>query len=198
MISRSASSAREGWGSTRASVLTCIATFVSIGCGAPAQNISTASPSGADGRSTTPLEVHFERLGVEDDIDEELLEAARDRVMEDVRQRQQQRHGRLPPVSRSEAQSPDAWPVVSVRNDTPYGLVVWFAGPCPRTMALPPHGELTDDLCEGNYDVAAELASEDFLPFVGEGNQVDSGYQYTLTFYVVSNPRVRRVRARRR
>lgn len=169
------------------------------GCAAaidgPQQDLVESTGS-EDTEATLPLQMRVSPLGIVDPLDQELLEAARDRVLADVRARQSGQHGELPPVARSEALTPDAWPVISVRNDTPHGLVVWLAGPCPRTLALPPRGEAADQLCEGEYDIAAELASDNYLPFVGESNSVESGYRYTLTFYVVAAPRRHRLRTR--
>jgi hypothetical protein len=139
-----------------------------------------------------PLAVTIEVLAEEDDPRAAGAVAAR------VAERRAGRHGRLPPLEESGPVAPDAWPRVTVRNDTPHGLVVWFAGACPRTLAVAPRQAADLELCEGRYDVAAQLSSPDFLPFVGEGEEVVDGKRYALTFYVVSQPRTTtRVRVRR-
>jgi hypothetical protein len=115
-----------------------------------------------------------------------------------IARRRAGQHGELPAMEQREEENPDAWPIVRVKNDTPHGLVVWFAGPCPRTVALVPGGEHVAELCEGDYDIAAELTADDFLPFVGDGDELANGYAYSLSFYVVAEPRVRTRRVRRR
>jgi serine/threonine protein kinase len=84
-----------------------------------------------------------------------------------------------------------------IRNATDHGLVVWFAGPCARTSALAPRAETIVELCEGTYDLAAELAAPDFVPFVGNGDVVENGFAYEIVFYVLRAPEETR-RARRR
>jgi hypothetical protein len=115
----------------------------------------------------------------------------------DVAERRQREHGALPQVERTGEVAPDAWPMVTVKNDTPHGLVVWFAGPCPRTVALLPGAEHAVEFCEGRYDIAAELSADGFLPFVGEGDELQNGYGYRVSFYVIAEPRTR-TRIRRR
>lgn len=175
--------------------LGCVCLWLGSACTGGAGGLGAGDVRTTSRPNAPPLSLELERLDTVDPVDREFLERARSQIEADVRLRRQRRHGSLPAVQRSEARSPASWPEVSVRNDTPHALVVWFSGPCPRTLALPPRGRLTDELCEGDYDVAAELASDDFLPFVGESNQVDSGFRYTLTFYVVAAP-TRRVRHR--
>ncbi len=160
------------------------------GCGGAAEIVRTPSEA-------APLVVHLERIESTTELERALREEAREVVEADVESRRAARHGELPDVDRSEAETPDAWPGLAVRNDTPHGLVVWFAGPCPRTVAIPPGGAFEGEVCEGTYDIAAELASEDYVPFVGEENALENGYAYSLTFYVLARPRTRTRRFRR-
>ena len=157
----------------------------SAGCGA-----SVAAPATVE--EPRPLLVTLERLGVasteEPALDPAIETEARESVAARVRQRKAQSHGALPPVNREEAATPDSWPGVIVQNDTPHGLVVWFSGACPRTIALAPGAHFDGEVCEGTYDIAAELSSDDYLPFVGEENELEPGYSYSLTFYVVAAP----------
>lgn len=176
------------------------------GCGA----------AGSSG-SGPPLEVTIEDLGdgsdrvpsgevledgatEEEEIEEEAVEEETEEqrlVRASVRARRQGDHGQLPPIERRDELAAEAWPLVTVVNDTPHRLVVWFAGPCPRTVALEPRGEHAAELCAGLYEIAAELGADDFLPFVGDGDELEDGYGYSLTFYVVAEPGRRRVRQRR-
>jgi hypothetical protein len=126
------------------------------------------------------------------EVGDDPLDQEEARLMSDrVTARREGEHGELPPVQQSGEASPDAWPVVLVKNDTPHGLVVWFSGPCPRTVALIPGAEHIAELCEGEYAIAAELAADDYLPFANEGDQLDNGYLYGLSFYIVAEPRTR-------
>ncbi len=163
---------------------------ISVGCGgAPAVGATSTGPRA--------LDVRIEEL------DSEALDAlASDEarlVAEDVATRRAGRHAALPAVQRSEdaPAAADAWPLVTVSNNTPNGLVVWFAGPCARAVALGPHATQAVELCEGRYDIAAQLASPDFLPFVGNGDEVANGSRYSLTFYVLVAPQTH-TRLRRR
>jgi len=142
-----------------------------------------------------PLEVLIEE--VPDPGEDELVQVEARLVMAGVARRRQGDHGALPEIAREAEEQPDAWPKVMVRNDTQHGLVVWFAGPCPRTVALLPQGEHTVELCEGSYDIAAQLSAADFLPFVGEGDELENGYGYALSFYVIAEPRTRVLQRRR-
>ena len=166
---------------------------LALGCGGVPSQVATAP-------QPEPLQVTLERIGHESPdeatLDAALVDEAAESVAAGVRRRQERDHGALPPVSREEAAAPDGWPGVIVQNDTPHGLVVWFAGSCPRTIALAPGASFDGEICEGRYDIAAELSSEDYLPFVGEENELESGYSYSLTFYVVAAPRIRTVRRR--
>lgn len=92
-------------------------------------------------------------------------------------------HGELPPLEASQRESDAAaWPEVRIRNATDFGLVVWFSGPCPRTVALAPRAEHAEELCAGNYDVVAELDEPGFDPFVGRGDELEDGAAYQVTF----------------
>ena len=107
-------------------------------------------------------------------------------------------HGSLPPLEQVDGTyEPDAWPTVKVQNGTPHGLVVWFSGPCPRTVALAPNGEIDAEFCEGTYDVAAELSAPNFHPFVGEGDVLEAGHAYSVRFFVVRRGRTGTRRSRR-
>ncbi|MBW2465150.1 MAG: hypothetical protein JRH11_26105 [Deltaproteobacteria bacterium] len=143
-----------------------------------------------------PLIVTIEEIT---DVGDHPLAAEESQLMSDrVATRRQGEHGALPAVEQQEgAASPDDWPLVGIRNDTPHGLVVWFSGPCPRTVALIPGTDQVTELCEGTYDIAAELAADDFLPFANEGDQLDNGFLYGLSFYVVVEPQTRGRRGRR-
>jgi len=158
-----------------------------------------ATQGGGRSSGDDPLEVTIEeitRTGLDD-----RFSAANELVAQDVAQRRAGRHGELPPLQESAEEEilPDAWPTVTIRNGTEKGLVVWFAGPCARTVALAPTAELLVELCEGDYDVAAQLAADDVLPFVGDGEELVNGTRYEITFYVMrpgERPRIRRRRRR--
>lgn len=178
------------------------------GCGGAAASPTAPAAAGsprADGdgtsdgsapRAGSPIELRWSDVtfeGTEDRVDAvaALGETERTLVQGDVAERREGRHGALPPVERAADQAdlgPDAWPKVEVVNQTPHRLVVWFAGPCPRTVGLAPRQRFEVEVCAGGYDIAAQLDHPEFLPFVGEGDQVDDGYRYRLTFYVVSEP----------
>jgi hypothetical protein len=149
--------------------------------------------------STSPPEPLIVTIEEITETEQDALDREEARILSDrVSERRAGEHGALPPVEQSGEASPDAWPVVLVKNDTPHGLVVWFSGPCPRTVALLPGAEHIAEFCEGNYEIAAELAADDYLPFVNEGDALDNGYLYGLSFYIVAEPRnrTRRVRGR--
>ena len=164
----------------------------SVGCGG-----ATATAGGTTtANGPRALEVRIEEVDAET-LDALVQDEAR-LVAEDVAARRAARHESLPAVERSDATNePDAWPLVTVRNNTPNGLVVWFAGPCARAVALAAQATQSVELCEGRYDIAAQLASPDFAPFVGNGDEVANGSRYSLTFYVLVQPQtLRRVRRR--
>ena len=92
---------------------------------------------------------------------------------------------------------PDAWPRVTVMNDTAHGMVIWMSGACARTIALPPHSQNSVEICEGGYQIAGQITDGNFLPLVGEHDVLENGYQYTFTFYVQVNPYQTRTRRRR-
>ena len=144
-----------------------------------------------------PLQVSIEEVS---DIGDDPLVQHEVRLMAaGVARRRRGEHGALPEmVASQDDTAADEWPKVTIRNDTQHGLVVWFAGPCPRTVALAATGEHTVELCEGTYDIAAQLSADDFLPFVGEDEEVENGYGYSLAFYVVAEPRTRVRRRGRR
>jgi hypothetical protein len=160
------------------------AAWASAACG------GTTSPTPA----VVPLDVTIEPFDPTDSTDTRNDDVRRANAAE-YQARQQGRHGALPPLERREPDtSPDAWPSVTIVNDTPHALVVWFAGPCARTVGLGPSAEHRVEVCEGTYEIAAELSSDDYLPFVGQGDDLESGYAYSLTFYVVAEPTQRRRR----
>ncbi|MAT23834.1 MAG: hypothetical protein CMN29_02530 [Sandaracinus sp.] len=156
------------------------------GCG-PRSGATTPDPD-----DLPPLRVRLEPL-TNEAVDAFARHEA-ELLAETLAARRQAEHGELPPLERAGEAQPDAWPTVTLRNATDHGLVTWFSGPCARTVALAPGGEVTVELCEGTYDLAAELSAEGFLPFVGEGEQVENGVAYEITFYVVRTPDGRRGR----
>lgn len=150
--------------------------------------------------SLPPLEVEIGPLSSEAaDLDGDGLDDREARLLasEVVQSRRAREHGQLPPLERRGEAAENAWPTVTIRNATDHGLVVWFAGPCARTSALAPRAETIVELCEGTYDLAAELAAPDFVPFVGNGDVVENGFAYEIVFYVLRAPEPTR-RARRR
>lgn len=159
-----------------------------VGCG----GATATGGTGPATRGPRALDVRIEEL------DSETLEALEHDearlVAQDVAARRAARHEELPTVERSAGAEADAWPLVTVRNNTPNGLVIWFAGPCARAIALAAQGTQSVELCEGRYDIAAQLASPDFLPFVGNGDEVENGSRYSLTFYVLVQPQTHRRR----
>jgi len=165
-----------------------LTTLASAACGGAQSTDEAASPE--------PLIVTIEEVTETEPGDDPLAQEEARLLNARVVSRRQGEHGELPTVQQTGEASPDAWPVVAVKNDTPHGLVVWFSGPCPRTLALVPGAEHIAELCEGEYAIAAELAADDYLPFVNEGDQLDNGYLYGLSFYIVAEPR-NRVRRRR-
>ena len=153
-------------------------------CGA-----ASGTPGTSSGR---PLRVTIEEIGFADAE----REVARQTVAESVAQRVQVEHGELPPADVGGAPDPDAWPQVTVANETEHGLVVWVSGPCARTVALPPQSQNTVEVCEGGYQVAGQVARGNFLPLVGEQEVLENGYHYTFAFFVQSNPYSTRRRRR--
>lgn len=146
-----------------------------------------------------PLQVEIGPLSIDSDLDGGGLDDREARLLasEVVQSRRAREHGQLPPLERRGEAAENAWPTVTIRNATDHGLVVWFAGPCARTSALAPRAETLVELCEGTYDLAAELAAPDFVPFVGNGDVVENGFAYEIVFYVLRAPEQAR-RARRR
>ncbi|MGB0680278.1 MAG: hypothetical protein ACPGUV_11510 [Polyangiales bacterium] len=137
------------------------------------------------------LVVEFEALGEDAEAQGErrLADDEQRLLADDIALRSASKHGQLPPMQRSAEGQPDAWPRVTIENATPHRLVVFFAGPCPRSIALLPKGIHAVEFCEGKYDVAAELSAPNFLPFVGEDEQLESGYAYSVKFYVMPGRR---------
>lgn len=163
-----------------------------VGCGAAAPGPAPV----AEDPPPPPLRLRVVPLGAAEDP---LVARELDLVAGDVAERRAGRHGALPPVEAAEAavEAP-RWPVVEVVNATRHALVVWFAGPCPRTVGLAPRQRLSVELCAGDYDIAAQLDHPEFLPFVGQGDRVADGLGYRLTFYVVAEPGEAAPRLRRR
>lgn len=169
-----------------------IASLFLVACGGA--SLANAPPS------LPPLEVEIGPLSSEAaDLDGDGLDDREARLLasEVVQSRRAREHGQLPPLERRGEAAENAWPTVTIRNATDHGLVVWFAGPCARTSALAPRAETIVELCEGTYDLAAELAAPDFVPFVGNGDVVENGFAYEIVFYVLRAPEQAR-RARRR
>ena len=162
-----------------------LALFVYAACGAPLETagpepkqVTQALPEGGTG----PLQVRIEEVGSLGDTfaeDESRLVAA------DIAKHSSGKHGKLPPIQKSAEGRPDAWPKVEIFNDTPHRLVVLFAGPCSRAVALKPNAAYAVECCEGEYDIAAELSAPNFLPFVGEDEVLENGYSYSVKFYVM-------------
>jgi hypothetical protein len=154
-------------------LLLSIAALTLAGCG--------AAPRAPE---DPPLEVSVEVMSVGGE--EDPLERAETRLLaRRVETRREAAHAPLPGPVRAEGTSPESWPKVRVVNDTPYGLVVWVAGPCAREIVLPARGEHVSDVCEGRYELAAQVGSTGFAPLVGEGSELDNGSTYTFTFFVV-------------
>jgi hypothetical protein len=149
------------------------ASLLVVGCGASREAV----------REDAPLRVSVE------EVRPEVADApARAAIREQVRRRATSDHASLPPPVRDGAPDPQTWPRIVIRNDTPHGLVVWVSGPCARTLALPPQAQNEAELCEGDYQLAAQLAAPSFLPLVGEEARFDDGFRYTFTFYVRHDP----------
>ncbi|MEZ4338790.1 MAG: hypothetical protein R3B82_19405 [Sandaracinaceae bacterium] len=130
-------------------------------------------------------------------FDELDAEATRERIAESVAARAAGDHLDLPEAVVDGGPDPDAWPRVTVMNDTAHGMVIWMSGACARTIALPPHSQNSVEICEGGYQIAGQITDGNFLPLVGEHDVLENGYQYTFTFYVQVNPYQTRTRRRR-
>ncbi len=155
-----------------------------FGCG-------SAPPSTVVTRDPAPLEVTVEEMtfGVE-------TESLREQVAESVATRARAEHMDLAPAEVGESVDPDAWPQVTVVNETSHGLIVWVSGPCARTIALPPQSQNSVEVCEGSYQVAGQVVNGNFLPLVGAPDMLSNGASYRFSFFVQTNPHGRRVRRR--
>jgi hypothetical protein len=109
-----------------------------------------------------------------------------------VRARRSGAHAALPGAVQGSGLEPDAWPRVRFVNDTRYGIVVWVSGPCAREVVLPPSGEHEAEVCEGSYEVAAQVDARGIVPLVGESTEFMDGHAYTYTIFVTSGGRRRR------
>ncbi|MCA9609400.1 MAG: hypothetical protein KC619_27555, partial [Myxococcales bacterium] len=156
------------------------------GCGGAAHPDDTPEPP-------PPLVVTVEEVR----FDAAERETARERIAESVRVREAAEHLDLPDAVVDGAPDPDAWPSITVMNDTAHGMVIWMSGACARTIALPPHSQNSVEICEGGYQIAGQITDGNFLPLVGEHDVLENGYQYTFTFYVQVNPYQTRTRRRR-
>lgn len=102
----------------------------------------------------------------------------------------QTRHGKLPQLVRSGDRAESAaWPTVSVENQASSPLIVSFAGPCARVLTVAPAQSAQAELCAGTYEVSAQLAAPGFVPFVGEGDELEAGQRYTLSFFILRQPK---------
>ncbi|MFK7989688.1 MAG: hypothetical protein AB8I08_26960 [Sandaracinaceae bacterium] len=166
--------------SRAAGLLSCV---VLVGCGATQSTGASSDPA--------RLQVEIEELtfGVAG-------EGVREAVAQSVAARARTQHMDLPPAEVAESVDPDAWPHVTVANETAHGLVVWVSGPCARTIALPPQSQNSVEVCEGSYQVAGQVVNGNFLPLVGTPDTFLNGARYRFSFYVQSNPYQRRVRRR--
>ncbi len=166
-------------------IVLCLLT-VGAGCG--------GAPGGGSGDGDRPLSVVIEEVR----FDRADREAARASAAESVRARANIDHTELPAAEVDGAPDPDAWPQVTLMNDTAHGMLIWLSGPCARTIALPAHSQNSVEVCEGGYQIAGQISEGHFLPLVGERDQLDNGYRYTFTFFVQADPYRPGRRGRRR
>ena len=153
------------------------------------------APGSGESTAGAPLRVTIEEVR----FDRAERAAEREAAAEGVRVRASIEHTDLPEAEVDGAPDPDAWPQVTLMNDTAHGMLIWLSGPCARTVALPPHSQNSVEVCEGSYQIAGQISEGHFLPLVGEEDQLGNGYRYTFTFFVQSDPyRPGRRRRRRR
>jgi len=170
-----------------ARIIACLL-LAGVGCGGTPQGAEHA-PAGP------PLEVSIQEVR----FDQAEREAARESAAESVRVRASLEHMEMPAAEVDGGPDPDAWPQVTLMNDTAHGMLIWLSGPCARTIALPAHSQNSVEVCEGSYQIAGQISEGHFLPLVGEQDQLGNGYHYLFTFYVQSDPyRPGRRRRRRR
>ncbi|MEM1416009.1 MAG: hypothetical protein AAGH15_13970 [Myxococcota bacterium] len=155
-----------------------------LALGACAASVPAAAPGAPE---PPPLEVQVRVVTAAEQREAYFAQEA-ELVARRVEARRRGGHGELPPLERTpEAMAlPEAWPQVRVRNATDFGLIVWFSGPCPRTVALAPRAEHTEELCAGRYELVAELDERGFQPFVGRGDDLEEGGAYQVTFFLRS------------
>lgn len=90
-------------------------------------------------------------------------------------------HGRLPKAKNS-GQTYGIESTVHVKNDTEYGLTIYYSGPIQREVVLSAYGSLTITLPNGEYFVAVRADSDGVSDYVGLDNY--NGGKFDISYYV--------------
>jgi hypothetical protein len=110
------------------------------------------------------------------------------RIVGEVRAILKAKHSPLPELQRKPTDSREH-PAAQIVNDTPYGLTVWFAGPCSDKLEVQAKGNAELRFCPGSYHIAAKVESPDFLPLVRESQDFELGINYVLKIIIRAQPK---------
>ncbi|PID39819.1 MAG: hypothetical protein CSB49_00250, partial [Proteobacteria bacterium] len=110
------------------------------------------------------------------------------RVFGEVRAILKAKHSPLPELERKPTDSKEN-PGAQIVNDTPYGLTVWFAGPCSDKVEVQAKGNAEIRFCPGTYHIAAKVESPVFLPLVRESQDFELGIDYVLKIIIRAEPK---------
>jgi len=97
-------------------------------------------------------------------------------------------HDQLPPAQ-AVSHGGVGDPVTEIRNSTPYGMTIWFAGPCAHHTTVPSGGTVTSAFCGGTYNIAAVVDDTGYLPLVRANQEFKGGVGYVLQLVIKQRPR---------
>lgn len=90
-------------------------------------------------------------------------------------------HGRLPKAKNS-GQSYGIESTVHVKNDTEYGLTIYYSGPIQREVVLTAYGSSNITLPNGEYYVAVRADSDGVSDYAGLDNY--NGGKFDISYYI--------------
>lgn len=156
-----------------------------FGCGAP-QSKGAAHPPGSNGVHHDPAEAKIE--GDLQQLDEDEATRRKMKIWGEVERIRKNQHAKLPPLTAT-LTGGKGDPVTAINNQTNTMLTIWFAGECSHQVQVPQGATVTTVFCPGDYNIAAMVDDNAFLPLLREGQGFQAGVHYRLDFFVKKPPK---------
>lgn len=93
-------------------------------------------------------------------------------------------HGLLPPMDKKSENSYSTDNQITVKNNTDFSLTIMYSGTQSKKIVLRPGSKNTFELDNGQYRIAANVSTNNVIPYAGNENLVGGSYEFV--FYIMT------------